>query len=108
MTKDEIEKAVAHFCEIQERKKLPPERRWSKSDQLLAQALIANGFETVHCYRERQGDDFYIGVTGNGKWAFFNVGDIFFDLMKCETVTLRYIAEMLPEPSGEGDDTDEK
>ena len=58
MTKDEIEKAVAHFCEIQERKKLPPERRWSKSDQLLAQALIANGFETVHCYRERQGDDF--------------------------------------------------
>ena len=65
-------------------------------------------FETVHCYRERQGDDFYIGVTGNGKWAFFNVGDIFFDLMKGETVTLRYIAEMLPEPSGEGDDTDEK
>ena len=108
MTKDEIEKAVAYFYEIQERKKLPPEMRWSKSDQLLAQALIANGFETVHCYRERQGDDFYIGVTGNGKWAFFNVGDNFFDLMTGETVALRYIAEMLPEPSEEGDDTDEK
>ena len=108
MTKEEIEEAVAYFKKIQERKKLPAEKRWSKSDQLLAQALIANGFETVLCYRERQGDDFYIGVTGNGKWAFFNVGDIFFDLMKGETVTLRYIAEMLPEPSGEGDDTDEK
>ena len=79
MTKEEIEEAVAYFKKIQERKKLPAEKRWSKSDQLLAQALIANGFETVHCYRERQGDDFYIGVTGNGKWAFFNVGDIFFD-----------------------------
>lgn len=106
MTKDEIEKAVAYFYEIQERKKL--EKRWSKSDQLLAQALIENGFETVHCYRECQGGDFYIGVTGNGKWAFFNVGDIFADLMKGETIALRYIAEMLPEPSGEGDDTDEK
>ena len=77
MTKDEIEKAVAHFWEIQERKKLPPERRWSKSDQLLAQALIANGFETVHCYRERQGDDFYIGVTGERKWAFLMLATFF-------------------------------
>lgn len=108
MTKEEIEETVAYFKKIQERKKLPAEKRWSKSDQLLAQALIANDFETVHCYRERQGDDFYIGVSGHGKWAFFNVGDIFYDMMKGETVALRYIAEMLPEPSGEGDDPDEK